>query len=159
MNTYGYVGNDPLAWVDPFGLEVVPATAGGLPLIIPNPTPYGSDANKTLAKGLDNYVSDTIARAKLIWFIAKCIGIRCLSIMHNENADDESSNSDSKQCDDNARQKGDRFKDGDSASDQYEGIQREQNRRRKQGDNTSIESINKSKQRDKNALKPWNIDY
>ena len=56
------------------------------------------------------------------------------------------------------RTKGDRMTSKDNSEKQFREIQKEQNKRRKQGDNTSIESIKKSKQRADNALKPHNID-
>ena len=71
------------------------------------------------------------------------------SYYYEENSD----GSDNQKEEPKAREKGKRFKDGDSASDQYEGIQKEQNRQRKQGDNTSIQSIEKSRQRDRDRFR------
>ena len=49
-------------------------------------------------------------------------------------------------------------KKGNNSGDQFEQIEKEQRRCRKQGDNTSIESIEKSRQRDRDSLRPHNID-
>ena len=105
------MGNDPLSWIDPTGLDAVPAIAGGLPLIIPNPTPYGSDANKTLARGLDDYVKGRIASAKLIWAIASNLP-EAISHVLNENTDSEEPKvCDTGSHDDNRRSLNDLIKD------------------------------------------------
>jgi len=94
LNTYSYVGNNPLYWIDPFGLEAMPVPAGPIPLPIPNPTPYGSDANKTLAKGLDDLIGRLLGSLPSIRI--ECMGTKCFPVMHNK--EEDSGSDENKDC-------------------------------------------------------------
>ena len=159
INTYAYVENNPLNDIDPYGLVGIGGNFGrylgryGPRRFIKEPSRVIKDIRRDVfpMPPAPPYGSDIPKPEKP-------------KPTSNDNAkeDDDSSSDEGKNCppdEGRSREKGDGMKDSDSASDQFEDIQKEQNRRRKQGDNTSIESIKKSKQRDKNALKPWNLDY
>ncbi len=82
--------------------------------------------------------------------------------MHNESTDGENcpdTNSDDEIDDDDddeskSREKGDRFKEGDDAQKQYEEIEQAQRKVRQRKSNQIIDSIEKSRQRDRNTLRP-----
>ena len=142
LNTYGYVGGNPLYWIDQNGLNLRRIWTGRY-----GAYRFAKEPGEAF-KDLSRYLFPPIPKPMM-------------SESENESdvpfaPDDDKDGEGDKNC---PTEKGKRAKQGDSASDQFEGIEKEQNRRRKQGDNTSIESIEKSKQRDKNALKPWNVDY
>jgi len=139
FNRYAYANNNPYKFVDPDGRNAALALCAGGP------------AGCVIGIGLT--------------ILAINQGVQgTQDALSNESVNNDDGDFSSNEGENSSvnkepiRKKGDRFTDNDNASDQYEGIQKEQNKRRKKGDSTSIQSIEKSKQRDRNSLRPHNID-
>jgi RHS repeat-associated protein len=159
FNRYAYANNNPYKYVDPDGRNYVLAwELGGK---------AGAFVGTAAEPGGGTLVGYVVGGTAGV--IGLALGIDAIVNMINENSQSESGDegidqsADKPAADDEAtdtRRSRDkrRFRSTDSASDQFENIQREQNRRRKQGDSVSIDSIEKSRQRDRNALRPQNID-
>ncbi len=69
LNTYAYVLNNPLYWIDPYGLESVPGAVPGvpgLPIVVPPVAVPGSPENQgwvEMANDVISYTSDIINNA------------------------------------------------------------------------------------------------
>ena len=152
LNTYGYVGGNPLYWIDRYGLESVVAGAPGT-VAVPRPKPISFPLWVRNPAGIAIWSAVTpnpIAPSTCIGGLGTC------GPYFNQDANDTD---DPKQCEDEkSRQKGDRFKEGDNAQDQFEEIEKAQRKYRQGKSKQIIDSIEKSRQRDKNALRPENWD-
>lgn len=152
LNTYGYVNGNPLLYSDPSGLcsffvcRAVPAVAGGIYRAAP-------PAYRSLRKW---------QKYRELARLAEAVRNESKDKPLEDVDDNEADSDDGGQCpieDTKQREIGDPWTSTQDAEEQFQGIEKEQNRRRKKGDNTSINDISKSKQRANNALKPHNIDY
>ncbi len=146
-NLYGYIWNDPVNSSDPSGLAVCGGAciAGGA---------YGAyRAAQAAYRAYQAYRAYRAAQA-----------------MANEIGDDDADDGEDDaataegECppakdEDKARQKGDRFTSDDDALEQLEEIERAQRESRQGKNNEIIDNIEKSEQRGKHALRPYNIDY
>ncbi len=77
INTYSYVGNNPLYWIDPFGLQSVTPTVPGIPgfpIAVPPVAIPGTPENQ----GWVDMVTDAINGFPS--FEIQCIGARCFPV-------------------------------------------------------------------------------
>ena len=148
MNTYGYVGGNPLYWTDPYGLQAITLPVPVNPATTSNPVGWvvlagvsGLSVGTSIYNNFDEQILDAIG-----WVL-------------NENADDNNDDVTPEQCDDDiACQKGDRFKSGNDPLQQLDEIEKAQRKVRQGKSNQIIDSIEKSRQRARNRLRPHNID-
>jgi len=162
LNTFGYVGGNPTGFIDPTGRVAGVATGfcfrgllsalsrrGAVQL-----TNVSKSATSRAFGGLNNFTQNTLAFGAPGLFLPIAI-YNAL----NEDASDDVACDDSESCeDDTARQKGERGNSTNDALTQLDEIEEAQRKVRQGKSNQIIDSIEKSKQRAKNKLKPQNID-
>ncbi len=166
FNRYAYANNNPYKYVDPDGraaailYPLTPPAIGstntpcscpqskGLPPLTGKPI-GGGNTGKT-SGSLPNIPAGMKALGNLVNLIPTIV------IDNIMNSEDNESNEGIKE----PRQKmlTDSAKSTDDHEEQFRGIERNQARQRKNGDNVSINETSKSRQRADHALKPHNIN-
>ena len=77
VNLYAYVGNDPVNWSDPIGLQAnTLPSVGPLPLIVPPVAVPGSPENKEFVENISNILPNEVT--------VECHGFKCFPMFNKK---------------------------------------------------------------------------